>query len=375
MAGAKKKKSVAQVKKETLGALGIKAPGKRTIWAPVVDKELKWGEATLTERAWEEELNDTDSVSNFAVKVADRPKVRNIFTTIEKNFDPKKVAVFTNLLGASFNIRASEHLEALLDALGQSKNLHSLELHWLRVPIPAAIGKLTELRALDIPGMSVIDPYMAPYPAELWKLSKLEVLRLGAHGFEALPKEIGQLANLQSLHLAGCRNLAKLPKLKLERLESIDLGSGNQLTSAHAIPILAELPNLRFLRLRSSLPGGTPPAALGKMKNLQFLSIGASALPKETAKLESLIAFDAAWSALETIPPSFAELPNFKTLQVEQTAKLDVAGTLDIALKSKSLRWLRWDVTAIDAPKAKRLLDAGWRQIKYGGDDIWTKLE
>ena len=84
-------------------------------------------------------------------------------------------------------------------ALGESPLTRPPPLGELQRPLPAALGKLTQLQALHLPG----NRFTGPIPPALGQLSALRELDLSSNRLtEAIPPELGQLINLETLDLA-----------------------------------------------------------------------------------------------------------------------------------------------------------------------------
>ena len=71
--------------------------------------------------------------------------------------------------------------------------------------VPACIGRLTALQALDLS-----DNQLSSLPAEIGQLTSLEGLYLGGNRLTSLPADIGQLTSLTVLYLEEHR-LRTLP--------------------------------------------------------------------------------------------------------------------------------------------------------------------
>lgn len=117
--------------------------------------------------------------------------------------------------------------------------------------------------------------------------SDIRILDLGDQGIKILPRQIGQLQNLTTLHLDG-NSLTTLPEEigQLQKLEKLDLSS-NQLT---VLPKeIEQLQNLRELDLnRNKLT--TLPNEIGQLQNLKNLYLrGNNFSPQERKKIQNLL--------------------------------------------------------------------------------------
>ncbi len=138
--------------------------------------------------------------------------------------------------------------EELLQLIEKAKKEEWTELHleWQEVKqLPKEIGQLTNLQQLDLYGIK-----LTTLPIEIGQLTNLQYLNLSRNKLTALPIEIGQLTNLQQLDLSN-NQLITLPKEigQLTNLQRLDL-SHNQLT---ALPIeIGQLNNLQQLDLQGN---------------------------------------------------------------------------------------------------------------------------
>jgi internalin A len=144
--------------------------------------------------------------------------------------------------------------------------------------------------SLDLKGLKLTE-----LPLEIGKLKHLIVLNISydfntnkPNQLESLPKEIGQLTNLQILSFDG-NQLTELPKeiTQLTNLRELHLG-GNQLSELPKE--IGQLTNLQTLSLsRNQL--SELPKEIGQLTNLQTLSLSLnqlSELPKEIGQLTNL---------------------------------------------------------------------------------------
>lgn len=194
--------------------------------------------------------------------------------------------------------------------------------------IPPAIGKLTELRTLNLEDNELT----GELPHELANLSKLEVLDVGdwwaGHNnlTGRIPPELGDLSNLRILDLSGNSFEGTIPP---------ELGNLGNLTELHLFdnplggdipPELGQLTNLRKLDLggnRSELEGNIPPE-IGNLRYLQELTIKwtevSGPIPPELGNLSHLreIHLQGSGGKLNgPIPPELGQLQNLAHLDLE----------------------------------------------------------
>ena len=140
-------------------------------------------------------------------------------------------------------------------------NLRELELKNNQLTeIPKELGNLTELETLILNGNKLTE-----IPKELGNLTNLKYLYLYNNKLTEIPKELGNLTNLQNLSL-GVNQLTEIPKElgNLVNLRDLDL-YGNKLTEI--------------------------PKELGNLTNLVYLALGLNKLrkiPKEVKKIKGL---------------------------------------------------------------------------------------
>ncbi|MGC2596377.1 MAG: leucine-rich repeat domain-containing protein [Rhabdochlamydiaceae bacterium] len=129
-----------------------------------------------------------------------------------------------------------------------------------------------------------------------------------------LPKEIGQLVNLKTLHL--CNNqLVTLPKEigQLVKLETIDLENNQLVTLPEEI---GQLVNLKWLNLRNNQLV-TLLKEIGQLVNLKGVDLAnnqLATLPKEIVQLVNLKILDLANNQLD--PEEMVQLVNLQGVQI-----------------------------------------------------------
>ncbi|MEH2160299.1 MAG: COR domain-containing protein [Nostoc sp.] len=177
------------------------------------------------------------------------------------------------------------------------------------ITLPPEIGQLTNLQTLHL-----IDNQLSSLPPEIGQLTNLQTLDLFINQLSSLPPEIGQLTNLQTLYL-GSNQLSSLPPElgQLTNLQTLYLSS-NQLSSLP--PEIGQLTNLQTLYLSSNQLSSLPPE-LGQLTNLQTLHLDRnqlSSLPPEIGQLTNLQTLFLFSNQLSSLPPEFGQLTNLQTL-------------------------------------------------------------
>ena len=169
----------------------------------------------------------------------------------------------------------------------------NLSFNSVKGALPAELGDLTNLESLRLSE----NPLTGPIPAELGDLTNLRELHLGSQGYSRLtgpiPAALGDLTNLESLVLNNNELTGPIPAElgDLSNLEFLDLGGANQLTGR--IPAeLGDLSNLKELDLWGNELTGPIPAELGDLTNLRALNLGSNQLtgriPAELGSLSNL---------------------------------------------------------------------------------------
>ena len=229
----------------------------------------------------------------------------------------------------------------------------AINLGWwngLTGELPPELGNLANLRWLWLAGADLT----GGIPPELGNLANLEGLALPANGLTGgIPPELGNLADLESLHLRWNGLTGGIPAElgDLANLESLSLGA-NDLTG-EIPPTLGDLANLESLSLDyNGLTGGIPPE-LGNLAELRVLSLGANGLtggiPAELgdlANLESL--FLEANGLTGGIPPELGGLARLRELNLANNAGM--SGTLPAAWTSLEMSELQLGGTGLCAP-------------------------
>jgi Leucine-rich repeat (LRR) protein len=133
-------------------------------------------------------------------------------------------------------------------------------------------------------------------------------LDLSGLGLASLPPEIGQLASLQSLHLADNRLASLPPEIgKIANLQSLDL-SNNQLASLP--PEIVQLAHLWWLDL-SNNQLATLPREIGRLANLQWLYLASNqldSLPPEIGRINRLQWLYLENNQLDNLPPEIGRI-------------------------------------------------------------------
>jgi Leucine-rich repeat (LRR) protein len=205
------------------------------------------------------------------------------------------------------------------DQTGASVIGLALSENGLTGTLPASVGNLANLQALDLEGNAL----SGPLPKTLGRLANLRTLYLGLNQISgALPRELGSLARLQILDLPFNRVSGSLPA-ELGNLASLQILNlqGNQITGS----IPAQLGNLRlltYLDLSSNQLSGAIPPDLGRLANVQTLALDDNRLsgpiPVALGSLSMLVELSLSGNQLSgVIPRRLGSLPALMFLDLE----------------------------------------------------------
>jgi leucine-rich repeat protein SHOC2 len=146
--------------------------------------------------------------------------------------------------------------------------------------VPAEVGRLSALRALDLNNNE-----LTSVPAEIGQLTSLEWLYLCGNQLTSVPAEIGQLTSLERLWLSN-NQLTSLPTQigQLTSLAELWL-IGNQLTSVAAE--IGQLTSLTGLSLGNNELTNVP-AEIGRLTSLTYLNLEDNQLTSVPAAIREL---------------------------------------------------------------------------------------
>ncbi len=178
-----------------------------------------------------------------------------------------------------------------------------------------------EVEALDLQ-----DQLFDTIPSEIFNYPNLKVLILGKQvgsrkNIDTIPPQIGQLQQLEYLHLKGCAITSLPPEIgMLANLKYLNLRSTNLQTFPPEISQLSNLLQLDASYLKLPV---FPPEILS-LSNLTHLYLGVNniaEIPSEIGKLSNLIYLDLICNQLQVIPPEIRDLQQLQYLYL-RTNKL-----------------------------------------------------
>ncbi len=251
------------------------------------------------------------------------------------------------------------HIPADIVALEELTELILIGIDTRQAPIPPELGELANLTTLSLAGIRAA----GPFPPQLGKLDRLRILNLSDNEVSGpIPPELGNLAELVELHLDNNRLAGPIPHQlgNAAALEQIHIAN-NELSGA--LPTsLAGLGNLRLLDLSGNRLSDYLPAALGDFERLDYLNLSYNdlfgAIPAELGRLDSLTELYLGGNALSgPVPPELGGLSNLRSLAL--TGNAEMAGPLPGSLAGlHELVHLQAVGTRLCAPGDAALL--GW---------------
>jgi len=238
--------------------------------------------------------------------------------------------------------------------------------------IPRAIGELRNLQFLHL-GRNNLS---GPIPVELFRCTRLVEIDLSENSFTGpIPAGFGELTNLRVLLLWGNQLTGQIPAVlgELTGLVNLDLSSNNLTGGIPAA--LGYLRALRVLNLSDNNLGGSIPAALGDLAQLQVLMAWGcgltGAIPDRLGSLRNLVVMDLSQNALTgAIPTTFSSLNNLREIALSDN---DFGGRLPAEFSGLSairvLDLARNNFTGT-IPASYRNLSA-LRTIDLDGNDLY----
>lgn len=208
------------------------------------------------------------------------------------------------------------HKVSLPPEIGHLTRLKELRVGGGLTTLPAEIGQLKNLERLHL-----INNDLYELPPELFSLKRLHLLGLSVNNLHTIPAEIGNLVHLETLSID--EDITTLPAEigKLSKLKDLRVVSG-KLTSLP--PEIGQLAKLQALDIVSSdkafngWAGGNFSMYLGVAYTETYtLSDHLTLIPPEIGQLAKLERLMIANTALETLPPELVNLTNLKELHLQ----------------------------------------------------------
>ncbi len=177
--------------------------------------------------------------------------------------------------------------------------------------LPSEIGQLTQLQRLHLWGND-----LAALPTEIGKLTHLRTLNLGGNDLKTLPPQLWELVRLEELDLEY-NQLRTLPEeiAQLIQLKSLNLRDTQLATLPREI---GELTQLQLLTLSDNDLMSLPPD-IGRLKRLRSLDLPSNnltLLPREIGRLTQLQSLDLWSNRLTSLPPEIGQLRQLRDLNL-----------------------------------------------------------
>ena len=228
-----------------------------------------------------------------------------------------------------------------------------------RSRIPPELGELANLEILDLAGIFA----SGPIPPRIGKLARLRILDLSSNELSgSIPPEFGDLTSLVELHLDNNRLTGPIPQQLSDasELRQIHL-PGNNLSGA--LPTsLARLGKLRILDLSGNRFSAGLPPSFGDFAALEYLNLSynnlVGPLPAELGKMASLTELYLGSNSISgPLPPELADLTQLHSLAL--TGNMDLTGPLPARFADlREMIHFQAAGTGLCAPQDARLI--GW---------------
>ena len=335
-------------------------------------------DATSSSRGWtnDENWGSADALSTwYGVSTDDDGRVTGLALPGNGLWGPipDEIGKLTEL--RTLNLRHNFVWGPILTRVGRLRNLEILDLYATEVgevqPIPAELGNLSKLRILDLRGTQV----RGPLPPELAGLSSLVSFRLEGSRIDGpFPAWLGKLANLEVLEIEDTPMVGPVPPeignlIRLRELRLINTGVTDSLP-----PELGQLASLEVLTIsRTRLTGPIPPE-LGRLEHLRELDLSLNwltgSIPPELGELNNLTKLSLTWNRLQSqLPPELGRLTKLELLEL---ASIRLSGPIPATLGDLTrLRWLFLYATRLEGEVPPELGNLGELESLYlSGTDL-----
>ena len=202
--------------------------------------------------------------------------------------------------------------------------------------IPKEIGQLTQLQTLNLSNNQ-----LTALSDSLGQLTQLQSLNLSDNQLTTLPESLGGLTQLQSLNLSS-NQLTTLPDSlgQLAQLQTLNLSS-NQLTALpESLGQLTQLQTLNIFRNQLTALPASPLAQLTQLTELNLSDNQLTTLPDFLGQLTQLTKLDLSSNQLTTLPESLGQLTLLKTLGLDRNKFTTLPDWLGLLTQLDTL-WLQ----------------------------------
>jgi hypothetical protein len=235
-----------------------------------------------------------------------------------------------------------------MDVLGNLTKLKTLYITAYGT-IPGAFANLTNLEVLFLGTNEPMDiPDPQPFPLFLTNMTHLKELYIMQQIEGAVPPEIGNLSNLETLEIANNYELTSLPAEigMLSKLKKLRIS----LVYPDETPMpfqISNLTNLEEFLLEGATYTGTLPTDIGKLTKLQRLTVHAhmnGPIPTQLGTLPGLNFLDLRFNSFSGPIPDLSNIP--------------VSGYVNIASNAFTFEGMESNITRLDAYAPQALIDA-----------------
>jgi Leucine-rich repeat (LRR) protein len=241
---------------------------------------------------------------------------------------PSSISNFSNL--TALNIEESLIYE-VPESIGSLQRLKRLHLWGFSLSLSTSISKLTALEALDVvTGMQSFalvehchkltelklghsaEEVLIPYPEFLWTFTWLKKLNLAGCAESSLPDGLGNLQELESLHLFGHLNVQELPETIGNLTSLISLNISDCSIFSKLPESIGNLKLLKVLEIRDCDEVTILPDSIGQLQSLESIVladvVNLDSLPSSIGNLRALKQLVVHSCEEVFLPASFADL-------------------------------------------------------------------
>ena len=286
----------------------------------------KWGTRSSL-RKWE------------GVKVDDRGRVIELSVPLQNHFDRSVRIPLPADIGQLTQLRALEIFAfagALPPEIGNLRMLERLNILVWSEPdvvntVPEEWGQLTQLRYMQIECSGCV----GSIPASFGNLRNLEHLSIDAHNMAGpLPTELGNLSRLKTLDLSGMIKLSGPFPTSLDNLGALEIFRVVSNDLIGPFPNFAAANNMKVISIHKTAHGltraeqgsidfdyltiGTLPPSWGHLTNLESisLSVAEGPLPPEWGQLANLRELYLGVGITGQLPPEWASMSSLETIHI-----------------------------------------------------------
>ncbi|APG64830.1 hypothetical protein LPB136_05410 [Tenacibaculum todarodis] len=275
------------------------------------------------------------------------------YTGSNKITFPEEIKEFKDLTSLRLGFDSNENTMKEVNKFSSLKNLKYLDLNWMTIN-ENLLENFRHLQELSLSASEIKNP------SNLFKnlsLNKsLEKLNLSNNKLTILPKEIGNLKNLQSFYSSNNKFSKKLPDAfyKLTNLKNIEIQGSNIEEVSNNINNLKKLETLKIYHNKIK----KLPKKMGNLNNLKDFYLNhnqITELPEDIGKLK-LTYLSLNNNKLKQLPNSIVKLNKLETLNLKENYILELPKKIG---NLTNLKYLNLDLNNLDElPKSISKLKA-----------------